>query len=103
VADDHFVVLGIEPTKAEVNKAKREKKKPEEMPKNALGIMDVSSGQVTRVEKVKSFQVPEEGSGFIAYLLEPKPEQRRPENRPAANGEAPGRSWSVLRMATACR
>lgn len=71
-ADSRFVVFSIEPTKAEVNKAKKEKKKPEDMPQNALGIIDVSNGQVTRIEKVKSFQVPEDGSGFIAYLLEPK-------------------------------
>ena len=37
-ADSRFVVFSIEPTKAEVNKAKKEKKKPEDMPKNALGI-----------------------------------------------------------------
>jgi dipeptidyl aminopeptidase/acylaminoacyl peptidase len=71
-ADSRFVVFSIEPTKAELNKAKKDKKKPEDMPKNSLGIMNVSDGLVTRVEKVKSFQVPEDGSGFIAYLLEPK-------------------------------
>jgi dipeptidyl aminopeptidase/acylaminoacyl peptidase len=79
-ADGRFVVFSIEPTKAEVNKAKKEKKKPEDMPKNALGLMDTSSGMVTRIEKVKSFQVPEDGSGFIAYLLEPKPEPARGGN-----------------------
>jgi len=72
-ADSRFVIFSIEPSKAELNKAKKDKKKPEDMPKNALGIMDISTGQVTRVERVKSFQVPEDGSGFIAYLLEAKP------------------------------
>src|SRR5258706_508683 len=76
-ADSRFVVFSIEPTKAEVNKAKKDKKKPEDMKKNALGIMDTTTGQVTRIEKVKSFQVPEDGSGFIAYLLEPKPDPTR--------------------------
>ena len=70
-ADSHYVVFSIEPGKAELNKAKKDKKKPEEMPKNALGIMDLSNGQVARIERVKSFQVPEDGSGFIAYLMEP--------------------------------
>ncbi|HMG73824.1 MAG TPA: prolyl oligopeptidase family serine peptidase [Pyrinomonadaceae bacterium] len=79
-ADSRFVVFSIEPTKAEVNKAKKEKKKPEEMPKNALGIMDTSTGQVARIERVKSFQVPEDGAGFIAYLLEPKPEPAKGTN-----------------------
>ena len=82
-ADSRFVVFSIEPTKAEINKAKKEKKKPEDMPKTGLGIMDVSTGAVTRVEKVKNFQVPEDGSGFIAYLLEPQPEKKPEPNRGA--------------------
>jgi hypothetical protein len=89
-ADSRFIVFGIEPTKDEINRAKKEKKKPEDAPKNALGIMDLSSGQVTRIEKVKNFQVPEDGSGFIAYLLEPKPDQTKPNEEkpePAAGSQ----------------
>jgi hypothetical protein len=63
-------VFGTEPTKAELNKAKKDKKKPEEMPKNGIGIIDLATGTVTKIERIKSFQVPEDGSGFIAYLLE---------------------------------
>src|SRR6185436_18690839 len=48
-ADSHFLAFSIEPNKVDLNKAKKEKKKPDEMPKNALGIMDLSSGQVARV------------------------------------------------------
>ncbi len=80
-ADSRFVIFSIEPTKEELRKAKREKKKPEEMPKNALGIMDLSSGSVTRVDRVKSFQVPEDGTGHIAYLLEAKPGEAKPEEK----------------------
>src|SRR5258707_1247658 len=85
-ADSRFLLFSIEPTKAEVNKAKKAGSSPtvregsannataKEGLKNALGIMDTSTGQVARIEKVKSFQVPEDGSGFIAYLLEAKTE-----------------------------
>ena len=76
-ADSRFVLFGIEPNKADLNKAKKEKKRPEEMPKNALGIMDLSNGQVAKVDRVKNFQVPEDGSGFIAYLMEAKPAPAR--------------------------
>ncbi|HSL53493.1 MAG TPA: hypothetical protein VK868_03820, partial [Pyrinomonadaceae bacterium] len=69
-ADSRFLVFSTEPTKAEVTKAKKEKKKPEEMPKNGLSIMDLSNGTVTRIERVKTFRVPEDGSGFIAYQKE---------------------------------
>ncbi|HEV8487036.1 MAG TPA: hypothetical protein VGV87_26055, partial [Blastocatellia bacterium] len=90
-ADSRFVIFSILPTKAETEKAKKEKKKPEEMPKNAMGIMDLGTGEVTRVDRVKSFQVPESGIGWIAYLLEAKPEEkktddRRPPDTPAAAG-----------------
>ena len=90
-ADSRFVLFSVEPAKAEVNKAKKEKKKPEDMPKNALGIIDTSTGQVTRIERVKSFQVPEDGSGFVAYLLEPKPgssQTRGPQTGSPAGVEA---------------
>src|SRR2546423_1022582 len=85
-ADAKFVVFTIEPTKAELNKAKKDKKRPDDMPKNALGIMDLSSGQVARVERVKNFQVPEDASGFIAYSMEAKPGAS--PNREGTNGAA---------------
>ena len=88
-ADSKFLIFSIEPTKAEVNKAKKEKKKPEDMPKNAMGIMDLSNGTVTKIEKVKNFQVPEDGSGFIAYLMEAKPEAKpAPRETSSASGSA---------------
>jgi dipeptidyl aminopeptidase/acylaminoacyl peptidase len=94
-ADSRFLIFTIEPAKADVTKAKKEKRKPEEMPKNSLGIMDLATGTVTRIEKVKTFRVPEDGSGFIAYLLEPVPEAKpaepNPQN-PSATAPRPGRA-----------
>jgi dipeptidyl aminopeptidase/acylaminoacyl peptidase len=94
--DGKFVVFTVAPVKAEVDKAKKDKKKPEEQPKNALGIMDLATGQVTTVDRVKSFKVPEESGAFVAYLLEPplkKPEDKKdeakkePEVKPEAKKE----------------
>src|SRR5262249_56200001 len=81
--DRRFAAFTIEPNKGDVLKARKEKKAPDAMPKNALGIMDLSSGQVTRVERVKSFQAPEDGPGWIAYQLEAKPEERKAEDKAA--------------------
>jgi len=80
--DGKFVVFSVAPLKADVDKAKKDKKKPEEQPKSALGIMDLATGQVTTVDRVKSFKVPEESGAFVAYLLEPplkKPEEKKEE------------------------
>ncbi len=78
-ADSRFLVFTIEPTKAEFAQAKKDKKKPEDMPKNSLGIFDLSTGQITRIERVKSFQVPEDGNGWVAYQLEAKLEEKKTE------------------------
>ena len=88
-ADSRFLIFQIEPTKAEINKAKKDKKKPEDMPKNSLGIMDLSNGTVTRIERVKTFRVPEDGFGYFAYQLEPKPEEKPKPTEPTATGTEP--------------
>lgn len=88
-ADSRFLIFQILPTKAETEKAKREKKRPEDMPKSAMGIMDLSTGEVTRIERVKNFQVPEDGAGFVAYLLEAKREERRPDGAAPAAATPP--------------
>ncbi|MBI1762866.1 MAG: S9 family peptidase [Acidobacteria bacterium] len=84
-ADSKYALFTIEPNKADILKARKEKKTPEQMPKNTLGIMDLATGQVTRIERVKGFQVPEDGAGYIAYQLEAKVEEKKPE----ANADAP--------------
>ena len=93
-ADDKFVVFTIAPVKAEVDKAKKEKKKPEEQPKNGLGVLNLATGQVFTADRVKSFKVAEESGRFAAYLLEApvkKPEvkpEAKPDAKPEAKAEA---------------
>src|ERR687889_483187 len=101
-ADSRFLVFSTEPTKAEVTKAKKDKKKPEDMPKNGLSIMDLSNGTVTRIERVKTFRVPEDAGGFIAYQKEPttpgpappstKPTEPAPAGSPEPSGATPSPS-----------
>jgi dipeptidyl aminopeptidase/acylaminoacyl peptidase len=83
--DGRFLVFLIKPELALVREAKKEKKKPDQQPKDSLGILDLLSGEVTRAERVKSFAIPEEGVAWVAYLLEKVPE--RPERADSAEGE----------------
>ncbi len=83
-ADDKFVIYTIVPPKAEVDRAKKEKKKPEEQPKNGMGIVNLQTGEQVTAERVKSFKLPEESGKYVAYLLEP-PLKKEPEK---ATGEA---------------
>ncbi len=68
--DSKTLVFSTFPTKAEVDQAKKDKKKPADGPKNGLRIMNLASGEVVRVERVKSFQDPSQADGFLAYLHE---------------------------------
>jgi dipeptidyl aminopeptidase/acylaminoacyl peptidase len=88
-ADSRAALFLIYPPKAEVEKAKKQRKRPEEMPKNSLGIMDLATGKVTVIERVRRFQDPEDAGGFVACLLEPKPEERRPEDRRSETAGSP--------------
>ncbi len=81
-ADGKYLVFSILPLKADVDKAKKDKKKPEEQPKNGLGIMSLATGEVAAVERVKSFKVAEDGGAFVAYLLEPP---LKKDDKPAAD------------------
>ncbi|MSR06839.1 MAG: S9 family peptidase [Gemmatimonadetes bacterium] len=80
-SDGKYVVFQIRPSRQDADKAKKEKKKPEDQPKNAVGIMTVATGAVTRVERTKSFQVADDNPGFIAYLLEAKKDSAAPAAR----------------------
>src|ERR1700754_1543652 len=51
-ADGRYVVFQVQPTKAVTDKAKREKRKPEEMPKNGLGILDLTTGETQDAQTV---------------------------------------------------
>jgi dipeptidyl aminopeptidase/acylaminoacyl peptidase len=83
-ADTRYLFFTIEPAKADLLKARKDKKKPEEMPKNALGIMDLASGKITRIDDVKSIQVPQDGTGYVAILKEAGREPRDPDKLPTA-------------------
>ena len=75
-SDAKFVVFSIAALKSDVDKARKAKRRPEDMPKPGVGIMDLASGQVTTAaERVKSFRVPDESSRFVAFLLAP-PDRR---------------------------
>ncbi len=69
-ADSRFVVFSAFPPKADVEKAAKEKKTAEELPKKSMVMVDLASGAAVRVERVKNFQVPENASDAIAYLRE---------------------------------
>ena len=68
-SDNRFVVFLIKPELALVREAQSENG-GDSAPKDSLGILDLASGEVTKVERVKSYELPEDEGAWVAYLLE---------------------------------
>jgi len=68
--NSQYVVTLIKALKDSVKQAKRDKKKPEESPKDSLGIATLTTGDVFKAERIKSFKLPKESDGWVAYLHE---------------------------------
>jgi len=71
--DGTYLVAGSFPTRSEQEQAKKDRKRPEEMPRNGMILVNLAALTATRVADVATFQVPETGDNFIAYLRGPKP------------------------------
>jgi hypothetical protein len=62
-----YLIAKIKPRFADTRQAKIDKKKPDEMPKDSLVIIALSNAIIQKIPAVKTFQVPEKGSQYIAY------------------------------------
>ena len=68
--DSKFAVFAIKPFYSAIRQAKIKKKKPEEMPKDSLGIANLTNLAIAKVAGVKSFKLPEDGLALLAYQLD---------------------------------
>ena len=67
-----YLIAKIKPTFAETRKAKIDKKKADDMPKDSLVIVELSNSKIQKIASVKSFQVAEHGNDIIIYLKDKK-------------------------------
>jgi len=69
-ADSRYLVCKIKPFYKDIRQARIKKKKPEDSPKDSLGIVSLGKATVVRVPRVKSYQLPEKAGDGLAYQLE---------------------------------
>jgi len=87
-ADNSYVYFLIKPSKHQVRELKRTKTKPDEMPKDSLGIYNLASQRLKVIPNIKEFKSPDKWSGVIAYTLDPAKEVKdstkvqRPKPKP---------------------
>jgi dipeptidyl aminopeptidase/acylaminoacyl peptidase len=68
--DSRYIVFRIKPAFQDTRQARIKKKRPDEMPKDSLGIVELGKDSVIRIPRIKSFRLPEKGSGWTAWHLE---------------------------------
>jgi dipeptidyl aminopeptidase/acylaminoacyl peptidase len=85
-SDARFLIATTYPTKAEMQAARKARKRPEDMPKGGLIIVDLAASDKPslRVANVKSIHVPAKGGAWLAYLKEATAEPATPAATSAA-------------------
>lgn len=86
-ADGRHLIYTIAPPKADVDAAKKAGKKADAQPKAGLGILDLSSGVASTVDRVKSRKLATASAHWIVYLLE-KPLSAKDAVKPSPLPEA---------------
>ncbi len=71
--ENDFIVFSIKQPEDSIRKAKLDKVKKEDMPKDSLGIRIFGRNEVKKFPKLKSFKIPEENARWIVFTVEPAP------------------------------
>jgi dipeptidyl aminopeptidase/acylaminoacyl peptidase len=69
----NFMVFSVKPPEDSIRKAKLDKVKKEDMPKDSLGIWVFERNEMRKFPKLKSFKIPKENARWIAFTVEPEP------------------------------
>ncbi len=85
--DSRYLVFRIKPAFKDTREAKIKKKKPDEMPKDSLGIVELGKKEVVKIPRLNSFKTPEKGYGWVAYLVEKEKEHKKEKKEPPHNKE----------------
>lgn len=68
--NNNFAVAKIKPLYADTRQARIKKKKPDEMPKDSLAIIDLQNLSIQKTALLKSFKMPEKSGDWLAYHLD---------------------------------
>ena len=73
--DSRFAIYLVTPEKQQLKELRKKKTKTNDLPKPVLNVLELSTGELTTIDRAKSFSLPEENGDWLACLLE-KPTSR---------------------------
>jgi dipeptidyl aminopeptidase/acylaminoacyl peptidase len=87
---NRFVAFTIKPSKAAVKEARQKRVPAAQLPPDTLGVLDLQTGNVLRVARLRSFRMPDESGGWIAYQLGREPDSTRTRQQADTTRPSPG-------------
>jgi dipeptidyl aminopeptidase/acylaminoacyl peptidase len=96
--DSRFMVFKIKSLYKDTREARIRKKKPEDMPKDSIGIVELGKDAVVKIAKVRSYKTPQKAAGWIAYLKEKEPVPGRPSGPSQKTVDSLKRTIDSLKM-----
>ena len=67
--NSEFAVFTIKAWKDSIKEMKREKVKKDKMPKDSIGIYNMSNGSLDKIANIKSFKLPEKCRDILVILM----------------------------------
>lgn len=74
--DSKFALFTIKAWTDSITALKQRKTKKDKLPKDTLGIYNISNGYLSKIANIKSYKQPEKWSGYVAYQLEEKKSEK---------------------------
>ena len=68
--DSRYVVFKVKPFFKDTRDARIKKKRPDDMPKDSMGILFLGTDSLRLLPRIKSFKTPDEGAPLFAYHME---------------------------------
>ncbi len=68
--DSRFLVFRIDPTQEARDAAEESNRRGDSAPRDSLGILDLGSGEITRIDRLKAFTLPDESMEWVAIHRE---------------------------------
>ena len=93
--DGKKLVFKIAPKFQETRQAKIDKKKPNETPKDSLGILDLATGKIEKFPMIKAFKTGDKLNAFVAFqeaekpAPKPDPKEKKAPPKPGEKPEPP--------------
>ena len=83
-SDSNFAIFTIKPFYKDLKEVKIKKKKENEIAKDSIGILNLSTQKTEKLPRLKSFKIPEKGGSLLAYLQhkeEPKKDSTKGKDK----------------------